>query len=145
MPNGWVQPGTGPRPEGDRWDRTPTRFGFVRSAALIFVLIAAVTIVVRDAYYGPGIGIADRIRNAHSPVVSTVIYRDPNLWGGPAGEVWVYLGHDTTQAEVDAFWCDVVVPAGGSEMYSKQHLRLFQADQQAGDRGYFYPDTGCPD
>jgi hypothetical protein len=140
-----VAPDTGTG--GSGWVRTPGTIAPIRSGAVLLLLACAAlvigAIVVRNAYYGPGPGVADRIRDAHSPLVTKVIYRDPNPWEGQSGEVWVYLGHDTTQAEVNAFWCDVVVPAGGAEMYEKQHLTLWQVDQKAYEPGYFHPDSSC--
>jgi hypothetical protein len=142
-----VAPETDGGAGGGGWVRTPGTFGPLRAGAVLVLLACVVlvvgVIVVRNAYFGPGPGIADRVRDAHSPLVTEVLYRDPNPFEGASGEVWIYLGHDTTQAEVNAFWCDVIVPAGGVEMYQKRHLVLWQSDQKAFDPGYFYPDTVC--
>jgi hypothetical protein len=56
--------------------------------------------------------VADRIRSSGSVLIDEVIYRSANLLD--PSEVIVYLRRGTTQDEASAFWCEVVVPAGGS-------------------------------
>ena len=78
------------------------------------------------------------------PLVVGVQYREPNPIGGGLGTVWVTLAHGSTRDEVNEFWCGVVVPAGGAEMYRDRNLSLRQADQQAGEPGHFVPSLTCP-
>ncbi len=140
------------RQPSDGWilpkDPAATRFGFARFLALtvvaLIVAAIAVGLIVRSVYLGPGPGVADRIRSVQSPLVMDVLYRDPNPWEGQPGEVWVTLGHDTTQTEVDTFWCTVVVPAGGVEMYIRGNLMMWRQNQQSGETGHFTPTGGCP-
>jgi hypothetical protein len=114
---------------------------------LVFALVVAVGaagLASGWSILGPGPGVADRIKAARDPLMVEVEYRRPNPFEGAPGEVWITLAHDATRDQVDAFWCDVVVPAGGAEMYRDGRLRLWQADQQAYEPGIFAPSLICP-
>jgi hypothetical protein len=111
---------------------------------VLLIGLGAGAILTRHAYLGAPFDVANRVRDAHSPIVTEVVYHEPNPFEGAPPAVWIYLGHDTTQKQVNAFWCDVVLPAGGTEqMYRDQHLILWQSDQRPYDPGYFYPDLQC--
>lgn len=97
-----------------------------------------------SAYLGPGPGVADRVRAARDPLTVAVVYDEPNPFGGAPGRVSITLAHDATRDEVNAFWCGVVIPAGGAEMYGDRNLVLWRADQQAGELGHFAPSLTCP-
>ena len=55
--------------------------------------------------------IAQRIRDAHSPLIANLIYRPQNFLD-PA-EIDIFLEPGTEEAQADALWCEVVVPSGG--------------------------------
>ena len=121
--------------------RTSRRIRVLVVATFVLGIVVG-TLVLRANYLGPGVGVADRVRAADSPLVTEVQYLDPNWFTGKPGEVRIYLEHDATQAEVNAFWCDVVVPAGGEAM-PERYLVLWRTDQQAGESRYFKPDKQC--
>jgi hypothetical protein len=137
-----------PRLRLDRWRTAhPIASGFasVLLALGIVVAVCAAGIVwARSAYLGPGPGVADRVRAAHDPLTVDIEYREPNPFEGAPGEVWITLAHDATRDEVNAFWCGVVVPAGGAQMYRDRNLDLWQANQQPYDPGRFEPSLTCP-
>jgi hypothetical protein len=61
---------------------------------------------------GHGAEIADHVRAANSPIVEAVTVSPINPWGGKhSDDIYVYLSAKVTDAEVQALWCDVVVPA----------------------------------
>lgn len=131
-----------------RWRAAhPVASGFV-SVLLVLGIIVAVCAAgilwARSAYLGPGPGVADRIRAAGDPLMVGVEYRNPNPFEGAPGEVWITLAHDANRDEVNAFWCEVVAPAGGEEMYRDRLLVLWQADQQEYELGIFTPSLICP-
>jgi hypothetical protein len=76
----------------------------------IAVIIAALVGCVR----GPSQMrlVADRIRAAESPFVDAVVY-DPGDWLDEP-YVAVFLRPGTSTEEAASFWCEVVVPAGGT-------------------------------
>ncbi len=141
-------PRMSPRLRLYRWLAAHPIAGKFVSGLLAFGILVAVCAAgvawAWSVYLGPGSGVADRIRAARDPLVVGVKYREPNLISGAPGEVWVTLAHDSTRDEVDAFWCGVVVPAGGAEMYRDRNLVLWQADQQAYEPGIFAPSLTCP-
>lgn len=112
--------------------------------AILAIAVLTVAMAFRALYLGPAYEAAPRIEAAHSPIVDRVIYLDPNPFEGAGSSLHIFLKHDTTQEQVDAFWCDVVLPAGGTEaMYRAQSLTLFRSGQQAGENGEFYPSLRC--
>lgn len=124
----------------------PIASGFATVLLVLGLLVAvsaAVIVWAWLAYLGPGPSVADRVRAARDPLVVDVKFINPNPIGGPAGQVWITLAHDATRDEVNAFWCGVVVPAGGAEMYADRLLVLWQADQQAYEPGIFTPSLTC--
>ena len=142
------EPNESPRPPVGGWRAThPVASGYVSRLlvlGIIVVVCAAGVVRAWSVYLGPGPGVADHIRDAHDPLVIGVEYIRPNPFGGASGEVWITLAHDATRDEVNAFWCGVVIPAGGAAMYRERHLVLRQADQQAYEPGIFTPSLTCP-
>lgn len=142
------EPRMSPRLRLGRWRAAhPFASGCVSVLLALGVLVAVCAAGIAwawSAYLGPGPGVADRIRAAQDPLTVDVEYRNPNPFEGASGEVWVTLAHDATRDEVNAFWCGVVVPAGGAQMYGDRHLVLRQADQQAYEPGIFPPSLTCP-
>jgi hypothetical protein len=65
---------------------------------------------------GPAQGIADRIRAANSPIVREVHISPANPFGGKPDEVKVYIDPKATEADALALWCDVMLPAGATDM-----------------------------
>jgi hypothetical protein len=61
----------------------------------------------------PGRQLADRIRAANSPLVQHVGFQSQTIIDPP--EVHVIVKHGVTEAQAEGLWCDVVVPAGGSQ------------------------------
>jgi hypothetical protein len=113
-------------------------------AVLVLGLVAAGIAKLRSDYLGPGPGVADRIAAAHAPIVVSVEYRDPNPFQGALGQVWIALVGDATRDQVNAFWCNVVVPSGGAEMYRAQDLYLWPAPGTAHEVVRFEPVQTCP-
>ncbi len=140
------EPNESPRPPASTWRTTHPVAGGHVSRLLALGIIVAVCLVgivwAWSAYVGPGPGVADRIRAANDPLVVRVEYHDPNLFR--RGEVSITLVHGATRDEVNTFWCGVVVPAGGGEMYRERLLVLRQAAQQAYEPGIFTPSLTCP-
>jgi hypothetical protein len=124
--------------------RDSSRRAFRVSVAAFLLAIPIGIVGLISLYRGPGVGIADRIRNARSSVVVEVVFQEPNLFWGDPGEILIDLRHDTTQAQLNAFWCDVVVPAGGWEL-PEQSLRIRQRTQEPGRSRPVTPDKGCVD
>ncbi len=74
--------------------------------------IAVAASLVAGCVAGHGNEIADQIRAAHSPIVEEVVLSPINPFEGKDyDDVTVYLVAGTTDAQVQALWCDVVVPA----------------------------------
>jgi hypothetical protein len=57
--------------------------------------------------------IAQRIRDARSPLIESVNYRPQNILD-PQERIDVLLKPGTTEAQADALWCEIVVPADGN-------------------------------
>lgn len=74
---------------------------------LALSLVAAVAAACSPS----GEEIAQRIRDAHSPLIESVNYRPQNILDPQ--EIDVLLKPGTTEAQADALWCEIVVPAGG--------------------------------
>lgn len=110
----------------------------------IVVAVGAAGLAWAWSIRGPGPGVADRIRAVRDPLTVSVEYRRANPFEGAPAEVLITLVHDATRDEVNEFLCEVVLPAGGAEMYQDGLLRLRQADQQGGDPGFFAPPLACP-
>jgi hypothetical protein len=88
--------------------------------------------------------VAERTLAAHDPLVVSVEYRDPNPFEGALGRVGVTLRADATRDQVNAFWCNVVVPAGGASMYRDGWLRIEAETYSAVPWGQFVPTLACP-
>jgi hypothetical protein len=146
------EPRMSPRRRLGRWRAAhPSASGFATFLLAFGVVVAACAAFIAwawSAYVGPGPGVADRIRAAHDSLMVGVEFRNPNPIEGAPGEVWVTLVHEATRDEVDAFWCGVVVPAGGATMYRDHHLVMWQKEQQTGapeyELGIFVPSLTCP-
>jgi hypothetical protein len=86
----------------------------------------------------PGEQVANRIRAAQSQIVREVIYRPANALD-PA-EIVVYLRPGTSEAEARRFWCDTVVPAGGSESEGETGVSIWNDAGSA----MMALDVSCP-
>jgi len=140
-------PRVSPRRSLRRWQAAhPVATGRLPLLVIFTIVVAAGAAGLASAWsiLGPGPAVADRIRAVRDPLMVGVEYRRPNPFEGAPGEVWITLAHDATRNEVNGFICGVVVPAGGAEMYQDGRLRLWQADQQGGDPGFFAPPLACP-
>jgi hypothetical protein len=69
------------------------------------------SVVAAGCAPAPEEAIAAKIEAANSPLVREVDYQPANMLD-PA-EIDVWLRSDATEAQANAFWCDVVLPAGG--------------------------------
>jgi len=87
------------------------------------MLVALVLGTLGACAAAPGEQVANRIRAAQSQFVRDVIYRPANALD-PA-EVIVYLRPGTTEAEARLFWCDIVVPPGGSEFEGETGVSIW--------------------
>jgi hypothetical protein len=141
------EPGESPRLRDQKEQAArPIASGSVRLLLAIGIVVAVLATGIawaRSVYLGPGPGIADRVRAAHDPLVVAVEFT-PNPFGGAPGRLSITLAHGATRDEVNAFWCGVVVPAGGEGMYRDGDLALRQADQQAYEVGRLEPSLTCP-
>ena len=99
----WITPRSGPRLTGRR----------LLAVVLIVVVVLTVGVVVLMSTVYPGPGIADRIRATNSPLLQDVAFR-ASFTG--SGEVTVHLVQGMTEAQARRFWCEVVVPAAGSDL-----------------------------
>jgi hypothetical protein len=66
----------------------------------------------RPAEGGPSQAVADAIRASGSNLIDNVYYEPANILDPSV--IRVYLKTGTTDAEADALWCAVVIPAAGS-------------------------------
>ena len=89
----------------------------------------------------PGASVRERIMAAGSPFVGDSYSYESGPLGGP--NVTVALRPTTTVADAEAFWCDVVVPAGGSHDASRVKVTLYIQGGSAGS-GPVAEDATCP-
>jgi hypothetical protein len=125
-----------------QWRRAHPRLSAFIVAALVLGLVVAAIAKWRADYLGPGPGVADRIAAAHDPLVVGVGYGNP--FQGKLGTVGITLKSDATRDQVNAFWCDVVVPAGGAPMYRDGWLGMGPETYSAAPWGQFLPALECP-
>ena len=74
----------------------------------------------------PGQQVAERIRASGSSLVLDVRYRTENILD-PA-EVLVFLRPGTTEQEAEAFWCEIVVPVGGTHEEGPTGVTLWNSN-----------------
>jgi hypothetical protein len=86
--------------------------GTVRNAAHTLGLLTAV-LAVGACAPSPGEAVAGRIRDSDSPEIGKVVFR-PQNWIDPE-QIDVFLAPAVSEAEAERLWCDMIVPAGGSE------------------------------
>jgi hypothetical protein len=91
----------------------------VRAIPTLLVLVSA-------CGADPGAQVAERIQNVDSPLVVSVEYRSANVLDDPV--VIVILREGTTETEAEAFWCNVVVPAGGTADGGPSTVSLYSFD-----------------
>jgi hypothetical protein len=89
----------------------------------------------------PGASVRDRIMAAGSPLVNGAYSSEAGLLGG--ANVTVALLPTTTVADAETFWCDVVVPAGGTHDGSGVKVTLYIQGGSAGF-GPAAEDATCP-
>jgi len=87
------------------------RPGFAPRTAVLVVTLA----LLLTGCVGPGQGVADAIRAAHSPIVQEVLFYPANAFGRHE-EIEVYVVDGTTEAQALDLWCSVIVPAGAGKM-----------------------------
>ncbi len=110
-------------------------------------LSSAVALAAAACAPEPGEEIAAAIKQNGSPIVRDVVYKHGNLLDPP--EILVYLQAGTTQVQADAFWCSVVVSAGGEAESGPRAVTLWSdggdemlsapsecGEGAAGHRGY---------
>jgi hypothetical protein len=102
------------RPCRRRWTGTPSgrQPNLADKTTLALSLAFCIAVIATGCATKAGQAVANRIEDAKSPVVRAVFFHDDYL-DGP--EVVVYLRPGTTESEADRLWCEVVVPAGGSD------------------------------
>lgn len=96
------------RLRGNRtWDRAFLVGGILLAVAfvgtLLYLWVAA----------SPGEAVAARIRASNAPEIGRVVFRAKNYIDPEETDVWLVPG--ATEADADRVWCDVIVPAGGSQ------------------------------
>jgi len=89
----------------------------------------------------PGASVRDRIMAARSPLVDGAYSSEAGMLGG--ANVTVALLPTTSVADAEAFWCDVVVPAGGTHDGSGVKVTLYIQGGSAGF-GPVAEDATCP-
>lgn len=92
--------------------RSALRARFQRLAALAVVAL----MLVGCGFSHPGSGIADRIRNANSPIVREVALLPAAFSQADFDQIQVYIVDEATDAQALDLWCTVVVPAGISQL-----------------------------
>ena len=102
------------------------------------MLLALVLGTLGACTAAPGEQVANRIRAAQSQIVRDVIYRPANALD-PA-EVIVYLRSGSTEADARLFWCNIVVPAGGSEFEGETGVSIWNDAGSA----LMALDVSCP-
>ena len=103
----------------------------LRRVALAGLMIVTVT------GCGRGMTVRDRILASHSPLIGEAFSSDDGQFF-PAS-VHVALLPDTTDEQAEAFWCDVVVPAGGT--FDASGVQVTLAIQ--GDAYFIQEDWTC--
>ena len=104
-------------------------------------ILAVVLIALSAIGCQPGASVRDRIMAARSPLVDTAYSSEAGPLGG--ANVTVALLPTTTEAEAEIFWCDVVVPAGGTHDGSGVKVTLYIQGGGAGF-GPVAEDVVCP-
>jgi hypothetical protein len=89
----------------------PTRGGLW--IVCLVLVVGATASCGRNLPVSQGEAVAERIRDSGSPLLERVDFRPGNLLDDL--EVVVWLRSDVTQQQADEFWCEVVLPAGGSD------------------------------
>jgi hypothetical protein len=120
-----------------------TRRGGIIIPLLIVLPIGLGIVGVPKALY-PLSDVADRIRAAKSPRVVEVLYQGANPIVGAQERIRILLQHDTTEAEGNAFWCTVVIPAGGGGL-TPDRIQVVRNHQRAGESSNLAPDRRCSD
>ena len=85
---------------------------------LVVKILAVATVLVVVAGCAPQRDqvVVDRLNAAKSPLVRDVFYRPGGFLDD--AEIIVYLRAGVTDTQAREFWCQVVVPAGGTEFDS---------------------------
>jgi hypothetical protein len=101
--------------------RTPRLIVVIVLAGLAFVAVGFLGFIAITAFVfpspwsnDPGQALAARIRAANSPLVQSVEFRSLTMIDPP--EVHVIVRRGVTEAQAEQLWCDVVAPAGGSQL-----------------------------
>ena len=97
----------------------------------------AVLLTVTGAGCARGTTVRDRILASHSPLIGEAFSSNDGQFF-PAS-VHVALLPDTTDEQAEAFWCDVVVPAGGT--FDASGVQVILAIQ--GDAYFIQEDWPC--
>lgn len=84
--------------------------------------------------------IADRIRESDSPLIDAVVF-DAGDWLDDA-YVAVYLNAGTSREDAARFWCEVVVPAGGTGQSQDENRAVSVWDAETDD--LLVPRDGVP-
>jgi hypothetical protein len=85
-----------------------------------FVLVALLVFGANGC--APGMSVRDRILASKSPLISNVYSDEGGEYRAPLVEVFLVSG--TTEADAETFWCNVVVPAGGTHDTSRIRVTL---------------------
>ena len=104
-------------------------------------ILAIILTVLSTVGCQPGASVRDRIMAARSPLVDVAYSSESGPLGG--ANVTVALLPTTTVAEAEMFWCDVVVPAGGTHDGSGVMVTLYIQGGSAGF-GPVAEDVVCP-
>ena len=111
---------------------------------LLIVLPIELGILVVPKYLYPLSDVADRIRAAKSPRVVEVLYQGANPIVGAQERIRILLQDDTNEAEGNAFWCTVVVPAGGGGL-PPDRIVVVRNHPRQGEPWNLAPDRRCTD
>jgi hypothetical protein len=92
--------------------------------AVIVVAVIAVVAGVVIANVQQGQAVANRIEASGSSLIASVSFVRSNPFEGSPDEIHVALVQGTTVAQAEAFWCEIVIPAGHDPVRARVSISI---------------------